>query len=326
MQQVQAWLDANQAQINEAGEVSMPDYEQQLAAVAQGEAYSLLGKYALLHIHGEDATSFLQGQFSCDVAAIASAGVTLGSYSTAKGRMQASFVLAGVDGAFYLLLRRDIADTFRRRLSMFVLRAKVKIEDVSTVFSLWLEQDASAQTPALRQANTQGVQLALGQGLVVHLQADGVPAAVAGKRAVGSAAADLLFIRAGLGWVSAATFEEFVPQMLNLEVLGGINFKKGCYPGQEIVARTQYLGKIKRRLYRAQVQGALVPEGAAIIAASTAEQVIGRVVLTAAVTADSCECLLVIQSSAWLDSPALQEYPVATLKKLPLPYSLPDAD
>ncbi len=328
MQQLIAqWLVENQGEITENDELKLPDYAQQLAAVEAGQAYSLLTKFSLLHIHGDDATAFLQGQFSCDVAAVSAGGVTLGSYSTAKGRMQASFILAGVDGQYYLMLRKDIADAFRRRLGMFILRAKVKIDAVSEHYALWLVQDAQAQQPQLLSAGESGLVLSIGFGLALRLACQ--PLANSwqqGLQAVGSTAADYLFIRAGLGWVSLATFEEFVPQMLNLELLGGINFKKGCYPGQEIVARTQYLGKVKRRLYRATVRGASVKEGAAIIAESTGDQVIGRVVLAAEMVDGSVACLLVVQHSAWEGRPMLQDNPQVVIEKQALPYILPDAD
>ena len=328
MQQlIEQWLVENQGEIIEGDELKLPAYVQQLAAVEAGQAYSLLSKYALLHIHGDDATTFLQGQFSCDVAAIAAGGVTLGSYSNAKGRMQATFILAGVDGQYYLLLRKDIAESFCRRLSMFVLRAKVKIDAVTERNALWLQQDAQAAQPALIDVSEHGLQLSIGHGLMLRLVSQ--PQAMLwqqGLQAVGSMAADYLFIRAGLGWVSQATFEEFVPQMLNLELLGGISFKKGCYPGQEIVARTQYLGKVKRRLYRANVRGASVKEGAPIITAATGDQVIGRVVLAAEMADGSVACLLVLQHTAWEGQPVLQDNPDAVIEKQPLPYNLPDAD
>lgn len=328
MQQLIAqWLVENQGEITECGELNLPAYVQQLAAVEAGQAYSLLSKYALLHIHGEDATTFLQGQFSCDVAAISAGGVTLGSYSNAKGRMQATFILAGVGGQYYLLLRKDIAEGFRRRLSMFVLRAKVKIDAVTEQYALWLLQDAQAVQPALLEVGEAGLNLSIGHGLVLRLERQPQPASwQQGLQPVGSAAADYVFIRAGLGWVSQATFEEFVPQMLNLELLGGISFKKGCYPGQEIVARTQYLGKVKRRLYRANVRGASVKEGAAIVTAATGDQVIGRIVLAAEMADGSVACLLVLQHSAWEGQPVLQDNPQAVIEKQPLPYNLPDAD
>lgn len=329
-QALTTWLAQYNAVLTTQLDLQLPDYPGQLQAVGESRAYSPLTRFAVLAISGEDATAFLQGQFSCDVAALAGNGVTLGSYSTAKGRMQASFVLVAAADRYYLVLRKDIAETFRRRLGMFVLRAKVKIEDVSASLQPWLQQVPAGAAAKVQVDGEQGVVADTGHGIALHLQPVDVLPALGSDKAwqpVGSMAADLAFIRAGLGWVSQATYEEFVPQMLNLELIGGISFKKGCYPGQEIVARTQYLGKVKRRMYRARVMGAMqVPEGAALIATATGDQIIGRVVLVAQLAEAEFEVLLVIQTAAWEDGARLQEYPAAKVEMLPLPYAFPDAD
>lgn len=329
-QAMSAWLAEHEAVLTAENDLQLPDYPGQLQAVIQGRAYSPLSRFAVLAISGDDATSFLQGQFSCDVAALAGNGITPGSYSTAKGRMQASFMLIAAAGMYYLVLRKDIAETFRRRLGMFILRAKVRIEDVSANMQPWLQQAAVSGQGCILSCDGQAVVADTGHGIVLHVQPVGSLPAVcadAGLQPVGSMAAELVFIRAGLGWVSQATYEEFVPQMLNLELTGGISFKKGCYPGQEIVARTQYLGKVKRRMYRAQVVGAIdVKEGAAIIAASTGEQIIGRVVNVCRLADATFEVLLVIQTAAWSDQARLLDNPEASLSRLSLPYALPDAE
>ncbi|SCK30400.1 hypothetical protein PSELUDRAFT_3780 [Vogesella sp. LIG4] len=325
-----AWLAQNQASVNEAGELNLPDYAKQLAAVDEGRAFSWLSKFSVLRISGDDATAFLQGQFSCDVAAIAEHGVSWGSYSTAKGRMQASFLLFGSGGIFHLLLRRDIAETFRKRLSMFVLRAKVKIENVDDSIAALAVIRPTACSGAIPQREAaDGNDLAAAISPQASIVLSDAPAALLAQwqpalAAVGSTAWDLVFVQAGLPWVSLATYEEFVPQMANLDLLGGINFKKGCYPGQEIVARTQYLGKVKRRLYRALVSAAAVKEGDTLVAASTGDQTIGRVMLAVPKTDGQSECLLVIQEAAWQENPQLANNPAAQLQQLPLPYQLGD--
>ncbi|WP_174875618.1 YgfZ/GcvT domain-containing protein [Vogesella oryzae] len=326
------WLQRNQATVSENGELSMPDYAGQLAAVTDGIAYSWLSKFSILRVSGDDATTFLQGQFSCDVAAVAENGVSWGSYSTAKGRMQASFLLFGSAGVFHLLLRNDIAETFRKRLSMFVLRSKVKIECVDSSMLAFGVMQATACHGVLPQRELQcdeNLVAAISPNVSIVLTED--PASELAKwqtkhRAVGSQAWDWVFIQAGLPWVSKATYEEFVPQMANLDLLGGVSFKKGCYPGQEIVARTQYLGKVKRRLYRARISGGHVNEGDALLAASTGEQAIGRIVLTVPLLDGENECLLVMQAMAWDDNPKLASGVLAKIEQLPLPYSFPDAD
>lgn len=326
-QALSSWLASHHATLNERDDLQLPEFDSQLQAVAAGCAYSPLTRFAVLAISGEDATAFLQGQFSCDVAALAGNGVTLGSYSTAKGRMQASFVLMASAQVYFLLVRKDIAETFRRRLSMFVLRAKVKIENVSPTMQAWLMQAPVTGNACLLETGEQGLKADTGMGVVLALHvANAVPQIDSGLQAVGSEAADLVFIRAGLGWVSQATYEEFVPQMLNLELIGGISFKKGCYPGQEIVARTQYLGKVKRRMYRARIRNVeAVAEGAALIAAQTGDQVIGRVVLACRIADNTFEVLLVIQTAAWEDQARLQDWPQADIEQLDLSYMTQDA-
>lgn len=322
------WMAKHDATFGAGDDLLLPAFESQLQAVSQGTAYSPLTRFAVLAISGDDATTFLQGQFSCDVAAVSGNGITLGSYSTAKGRMQASFVLIATGDVYYLVLRKDIAETFRRRLSMFVLRAKVKIENVNDGWQVWLQQAAIGAASGIVAQDEHGLVADTGLGVALQLRAIGVePVLSADAHAVGSAAADLVFIRAGLGWVSQATYEEFVPQMLNLELIGGINFKKGCYPGQEIVARTQYLGKVKRRMYRAVIRGAYdVKEGAAVIADSTGDQVIGRIVQVCRIAETEFEVLLVIQRAAWEDHARLQESPEAVIEKQLLPYMESDVD
>lgn len=326
-QALSSWLASHYATLNERDDLQLPEFDSQLQAVSAGRAYSPLTRFAVLAISGEDATAFLQGQFSCDVAALAGNGVTLGSYSTAKGRMQASFVLMATAQVYFLLVRKDIAETFRRRLSMFVLRAKVKIENVSAAMQAWLMQAPVTGKACLLATSEQGLKADTGMGVALVLSSgDALPQIDADMQAVGSEAADLVFIRAGLGWVSQATYEEFVPQMLNLELIGGISFKKGCYPGQEIVARTQYLGKVKRRMYRARIRNVeAVVEGAALIATQTGDQVIGRVVLACRIAANAFEVLLVIQSAAWEDQAKLQDWPQADIEQLDLPYMKQDA-
>lgn len=325
------WLTQNQASISDAGELNLPGYTEQLAAIAAGTAYSCLSKYSILRISGDDAVTFLQGQFSCDVAAIAEHGASWGSYSTAKGRMQASFLLCGNGGVFHLLLRRDIAETFRKRLSMFVLRAKVTIENLNeSMLALGVMRSTACNStlPVIESVHADEIAVAITPQLSIILSAK--PALWLQQwqqtlHAVGSEAWELVFIQAGLPWVSQATYEEFVPQMANLDLLGGISFKKGCYPGQEIVARTQYLGKVKRRLYRAAVYGGSVAAGDALQAASTGEQTIGKVVAAVVKADGSHECLLVMQASAWEDGVQLAANPGARLEQLPLPYALTES-
>lgn len=294
-------------------------------------AHTLLVDYALLHITGEDAASFLQGQFSSDVAALSGGGVQWGSYSNPKGRMQASFLLWRQQDDFYLMLRKDIAETFRRRLSMFVMRSKVKIVTLeqAVCFASYMPaatDETKVFQPVLQNASAEQACIVIGGKIQLDwlFIAQSADFPVPPGQFIAPASFEFFFIMAAVPWVSLATYEAFVPQMANLDLIGGISFKKGCYPGQEIVARTQYLGKVKRRMFIADVSSAHCKAGDDIKTAESGEQVIGKVVASVPLNEDISRALVVVQMSAWLSAPFLSDNPSAFLTLLPSPYIIPD--
>jgi folate-binding protein YgfZ len=221
----------------------------------------------LLRFAGADAASFLQGQLSNDTSVLAAGAPVFAAYSSPQGRVVALLHLVPHSSGIIALLPREIVLPTLERLRKFVLRAKVKIEDVSDQFAV-LGQHGAAGLPA-------GTVLPDSGG--GYLEQDGVgvgrvdrtsdrywiigDAGVLEKRGFADRTAPervehdwrLADIRAGLPQIYAATREMFVAQMLNLDLLDGISFTKGCYTGQEIIARTQHLGRIKRRLFRLQL-------------------------------------------------------------------------
>ena len=226
--------------------------------------HCLLADWGVIEAQGEDAARFLHGQFTQDVLLLPVGQARLAAYCSAKGRMQASFWLLKVSAEKVLMImpKALIARTVKR-LSMFVLRAKVRLHDASEAWMIWGLLDAlDAQTPAPASVS------ALPEGLVLQLHpAMGQARALSVQRAgseppAGPAVSSHLWtwleVRSGVGHVSEGTFEAFVPQMLNYESLGGVNFKKGCYPGQEVVARSQFRGTLKRRAFIVHSQGELV--------------------------------------------------------------------
>jgi len=283
--------------------------------------------------HGEDARAFLNGQFSSDIKTLPAGRWQLSSYSTPKGRALATFVVAaqatGVDGdAFWLVTRRGVAEPTLKRLAMFVMRSKVcwshdthAVVGVSgaagrqVLAELFGAEPPSSGDCVSPAAASPAAALAAhpGQALqLIGLGADAwwllVPAdakealvdALHARLPLMSAADwDAIEVAAGRPWVEAQTREAFVPQMLNLDLTGGISFKKGCYPGQEIVARTQYLGKVKRRMLRFAVlrdaDAALPQPGMPVYTASDADQAIGQVVLAAPLYAGRAQLLAVLQ-------------------------------
>jgi folate-binding protein YgfZ len=282
---------------------------------------------------GEDARAFLNGQFSSDVNTLSVGRWQLSSYSTPKGRALATFVVAapasgGHGDAFWLVTRRSVAEPTLKRLAMFVMRSKVRwahnthaVVGVSGAAARQgLVQLFGAEPPsggdcvssaagspaaALAADSGQAPQL-IGLGaeawwLLVPVEArDALVDALHARLPRMSAADwDAIEVAAGRPWVETETREAFVPQMLNLDLTGGISFKKGCYPGQEIVARTQYLGKVKRRMLRFAVpwemDAAPPPPGLPVYAAGDADQAIGQVVLAASLNADRAQLLAVLQ-------------------------------
>ena len=228
----------------------------------------------LIRATGEEATSFLHKLFSSDVAGLTDNAAQWASFNTAQGRMLANFLLWRDGDGLCLATSADLAPAILRKLSFYILRAKVKLslpEQERALIGLagakageYLLRAALPVPDAdMRQAISDNRRtIRLNDSLfILDLPAAEAPAAFdalcqAGITASGTASWQLAAIRAGLPLITAATQEAFVAQMLNFEIIGGVSFAKGCYPGQEIIARTQYLGKPKRRMFRIGLRSA----------------------------------------------------------------------
>ena len=202
---------------------------------------ALLNRYGLLAVTGADARAFLHAQLTNDIENLAADRAVLAGWCTAKGRLLATMLVIPSPDGFLLQLARDIAPAVAKRLSMFVLRSKVKISDES---QSWKQYGVWTSEPTLGVAweGTAGT-VQVGEGRFLRI---GPGLAMDATRTEEDWVVEE--IRAGRPFISAATQDQFVPQMVNLEILGGVNFQKGCYPGQEIVARAQYRGEVKRRM------------------------------------------------------------------------------
>ena len=231
-----------------------------------------LGRYGLLSVTGGDARAFLHAQLTNDIEHLPPQRAALAGWCSAKGRLLATFLVIPAPEGFLLQLARDLAAPVAKRLSMFVLRSKVKIADASDAwaqFGLW---DADFEQPDVAWSGNR-VTVRVGERRYLQL----VPANEAADANANEAGWALQEIRAGRPLITAATQDQFVPQMVNLEQLGGVDFKKGCYPGQEIVARAQYRGQVKRRMVRVQAPAgvALAPgqefNGGTVVDAAPAE-------------------------------------------------------
>jgi len=294
-----------------------------------------LAHLGVIRVAGEEAAKFLQGQLTQDVALLGLSEARLAAFCNAKGRMQASFIVFKRSHEEILLVcSRDILAATLKRLSMFVLRAKAKLSDATADYALWglagdaIYSIAGGACPVWEKADFDAV------NLVFLYPGAGQPRALwcapAGTPPPAGAAMPLerwhwLEVQSGIAMITQPIFEAFVPQMLNYESVGGVNFKKGCYPGQEIVARSQFRGTLKRRAYVAHTEGA-AHTGQEVFHASDAEQPCGLVAACAPHPTEGFDVIVSMQTSAAADADAgrltLGSADGPALALLPLPYPL----
>ena len=268
----------------------------------------------LIAASGDDAKTFLQNQFTSDINHLGADQVQHSAWCTAKGRMQASFLVWREANAFRLIVSGDLEEDSLRRLQMFVLRSKVGLAALTgnrLLLGLAGPQAGKALEEAGLPCPAAPMTRAIGEkASVIALEANRYVAVVQPEvvveiwtrltlkaRPAGLPAWRWLDVQAGFPLISAVTKEEFVPQMADFERLGGVSFHKGCYPGQEVVARTQYLGKVKRHLYRISCDQPLAA-GADLHSPDNPDQPCGKIVSSAPSPAGGFEALAVVQSSA----------------------------
>ena len=296
------------------------------------DGFSELSDWGVIKVAGPDAASFLHGQLTHDFVLLGMAEARLAAFCNAKGRMQASFVGFKTSPEEVLLCcPLDVLAATLKRLSMFVLRAKAKLTDATNEYRVY-GAAGSAVLPSLG-ANT-WTKTQQDQATWVRLpSAEGWPRAlvvqpVAEPALQATLGVDLwnwLEVRSGVCMVTQPVFEAFVPQMLNYESVGGVNFKKGCYPGQEVVARSQFRGAIKRRAHVAAGHMTVqdVPVGSEVYHPADAEQPCGLVAAVAAHPNGGVNVLVSVQINA-VDGQTLHVGSPSggALTLLPLPYAL----
>ncbi|MET0982746.1 MAG: folate-binding protein [Telluria sp.] len=305
----------------------------------------------LIAVAGDDAASFLHNQLTNDVEHLGTGEARLAGYCTPKGRLQATFLIwRDASGTIWLQLPRSIQAPLQKRLAMFVMRSKAKLRDatdednVAAVLGIGGAAGEAAlrafvsELPAAIYGKVEGdfgtvirLQDAFGAARYLWLTSAGTAqaafAALGGQLAVGGNAAwRLASIHAGVPQVTPATQEQFVPQMINLELLGGVNFKKGCYPGQEIVARSQYLGKLKRRTSLASVDNAAARAGDEVFSTSDPDQPCGMVVNAAPNGLGGADVLVETKLGALQEDVRLGSAAGPQLRFLPMPYALDALD
>ncbi len=309
-----------------------------------------LPDWGLIHASGPDAQTFLHGQLTNDLLHLAPDAAQWSGYCTAKGRMLAGFLVWRDSGdGFYLATDRTLLPGLVKRLKMFVLRAKVGIEDCSERYAaLGIHGDTitNAQVPMhVRRIDMPAGDTLLSDWQVSLPAVEGMPRTLVWQtptdieQTVAASALPQasalqwmrLMVMAGEPWITPATQEAFVPQMINFDALNGINFQKGCYPGQEIVARAHYRGAVKRRMYRATVD-APAKAGDVLFASDLNGQESGVIALAAPAAGEavagtsSSEVLAVIQIQSHAAAEIRLGAPDGPLLRFaPLPYAIPEA-
>ena len=337
------WHDFLSAQgaVFEASELqSFGDSRNELAA-ANGNIITSLSHLGLLEISGEDAVSFLQGQVTNDVKKLDGSNSQYAGYCSPKGRLLALFLAFAHADHLHLQMPVSILEPIMKRLKMYVMRSKVVITEKSADILCFGIAGPNAQSTLTTLFNKvpQAPQelITLDDATLLRLAGDTPRYQVfthtenaeriwntlsSNCTKVGKSVWDYLEIQAGIPEIVPATQEAFVPQMVNLDSLDGINFKKGCYTGQEIVARTHYLGKVKRRTQLANINTEEIPQAGDTIQVVGHEEAIGQIVRAAPAPNGGVDALIEIRLEN-LDS--TDEFPVWKGKKLEfkaLPYAL----
>ena len=270
-----------------------------------------LDDLGLIAVSGADARAFLHAQLTIDLENLAANRAAYGGWCSAKGRLLASVLVVPHGAGFLLQLSRDLAAAVVKRLAMYVLRSKVKLENASDQWSQYGVWSADVPRAPMEVESSEG-------RVAVRLDPDRLLLIVREPLPVNDAADEwaLADIRAGRPRITQATQDQFVPQMVNLELLSAVDFAKGCYPGQEIVARTQYRGELKRRMYRVRSEGSLRP-GQELFSDDHPGQPCGTVV-----NAAGGEALAVLQIATVENKAPVRPHPGGPpLEILSLPYS-----
>lgn len=280
--------------------------------IAPGSRVAELASLGLLSVSGEDARAFLHAQLTSDVAHLPGERARYAGWCSAKGRLLATFLVLPHEGGFLLQLARDLLPAVQTRLARFVLRSKVTLADASGEwhqYGVMGGEHGMVQEEVLSvvtEASSIAVRIAAGRHLLLRKAALQTNAREEEWR--------LEEIRAGRPLVTQATQDRFVPQMLNFELLGGVDFHKGCYPGQEVVARARYRGQVRRRMYHVRA-AALLREGEELFGGSDPAGTV--------VNAAEGEALAVLQTDAVEQKLPIRTAGGAALELLPLPYRFP---
>lgn len=301
-----------------------------------------LSNLSCYEVSGEDATDFLQGQFSNDINDVSEENAQLTSYSTPKGRMLAIFFICKRADNYLLITSADIADEVIKRLQMYIMRSKVVISKIENNYLFGLSNDVTSlvlnaiditppendyqssnnkETICVNIPGTQSRFLIIGNDdLVEKIQSLDTKQLYYFNHEYWL----WLDVLAGLPMLTANTQESFVPQMTNMELINGVSFSKGCYPGQEIVARLHYLGNANRRMFRVEFESEQEVNAGDSIYSSDSNQEIGKLLSTVEVSEHKYTGLAVLRIEAAKNQTlSLSKDKQEIINIMDLPYNVP---
>ncbi len=348
---LQQWKDVlidSGAQFSDDTLVSFDDTNKTNNTLQQGDVMCDLSQVGIIRVTGDDATDFLQNQLTNDINLVTESKGQLSAWCNPKGRTIATFIIHKRQDAYYLTLSKDLMGYVLKRLSMYVMRSKVVLEDVTESLVHFgfagspatLECLSSANDWKLNSENYSSV--IDGNVSIIKIPSPAGENASSRYEVIGeledatrlwnslrayaqpvnSDTWSYLNIASGLPVVSADSQEAWIPQMLNLQIIDGVSFKKGCFPGQEIVARLKYLGKNKRRAFRLELDTDTLPTVGELIVAEGESAEAGKV-LNAALNPEGKVEVLAVLKIAMADKPlSLGDVTGPSAKVLELPFSV----
>ena len=311
----------------------------------QGSVLSDLSDRGIIEVSGDDAEAFLQNQLTNDIRRVSETTHQLSAWCSPKGRVIANFRVFKRANSYYLTLPADLISSVIKKLRMYVMMSKVNIKDSSENLihfgyageyaeqylknilnktPLPVETNQTIQYGSLSILRLPGTvprfevfgDLDDAMSLWEHCNVRATP--------VSSNGWDYLNIVAGLPVISKDSSEAWIPQMLNLQIIDGVDFQKGCYPGQEIVARLKYLGKNKRRMYRIEIDSDKLPQiGEKIYAEGFTDSEAGKILTTVINPSGKAEALAILKIAHADKKLSIKE---ANITLLDLPYPVDDSE
>ncbi len=312
--------------------------------VISGSVMADLSHYGLIAVRGKDAQTFLQGQLTNDITLVNDDHSQISGYCSPKGRLLAIFHIFLRNDTYYLQLPASLLESVMQRLRKYVLMSQVTLENASdalvrivcsgpdseTALTTILDTLPANANETRQQDGLTVVRLPendIAPRYIIHGDGPSMEKVwtVLDARAapVGARAWERLDIRSGIPEVYPTTVEEFIPQTVNLELLSGVSFTKGCYTGQEIVTRLQHRGKTKRRMFRVSIASESLPQPGAAVHSQQDNTTAGAIVRAAPAGDSSCEALAVIMMEHRDDALFLPSLGDAAVALEPLPYDIP---